>query len=328
MESVIQPQQSEALTEGRRIYLGNLLYSVMPADIEALLKELDLGHYERIHISVDPISGRNPGYCFVEFNAREDAERALTALDGAAIYNRIVKVGPCHPKSSSRDSIRRPEGTERTSSSSSSSSTFQRWGDWNGEKRAAKPNEQGPYGALHHLGEMRALPEGRRLYVGGLGPMADQGQNDQELRELFAGTNIPGSVAIGKRITPHPSTREKPGNNHHYCFIDFASEEDAEKAMKATSGKPYSGGFLRVSLAKGKMPTRDSEDGPPANDFVRPPPQRSTRGSYQASSPAGRTRNDPAEGRDERGVREERDGRQRVIMAASSWRRGPDPATQ
>ncbi|KAK3347097.1 hypothetical protein B0T25DRAFT_507800 [Lasiosphaeria hispida] len=319
MEPVIQPQQSEALTEGRRIYLGNLLYSVEPADIEALLKELDLGQYDKIHISVDPISGRNPGYCFVEFNAREDAERALTVLDGVAIYNRIVRVGPCHPKSSPRDSIRRPEGTERTSSSSS---TFQRWGDWKGEKRAAKPNEQGPYGALQHLGEMRALPEGRRLYVGGLGPMVDQEQNDQELRELFAGTNI---VAIGKRITPHPSTREKAGNNHHYCFIDFASEEDAEKAMRATSGKPYSGGFLRVSLAKGKMPTRESEDAPPANEFMRPPP---TRGSYQASSPASRTRNDPAEGRDKREVHEERDGRQRVIMAASSWRRGPDPATQ
>ncbi|KAK3363144.1 hypothetical protein B0T25DRAFT_575771 [Lasiosphaeria hispida] len=322
MESVIQPQQSEALAEGRRIYLGNLLYSVTPNDIEGLLQELDLGQYEKIHISVDPISGRNPGYCFVEFKAREDAERALTALDGVTIFNRIVKVGPCHPKSTSRDSTRRPDGAE---SRASSSSTFQRWGDWNGEKRAARPDEQGPYGALRHLGEMRSLPEGRRLYIGGLGPMIDQGQNEQELRELFAGAS--GVVAIGKRITPHPSTREKPGN-HHYCFIDFASEGDAERAMKAISGKPYAGGFLRVSLAKGKVPLRDSEDGPGTSDFVRPPPQRSTRGSYRPSSPAGRTRNEPVEGRDEREVREERDGRQRVIMAASSWRRGPDPATQ
>ncbi|KAK1829905.1 putative RNA recognition domain-containing protein [Podospora conica] len=187
-------QQSPALAEGRRIYVGNLLYSVTPTDIETLLQTAGFD-YENIHISIDPVSGRNPGYCFVEFKTPETADAALQTLNGVKVYDRALKVGPCAPKSNTpRDPTRRP--AERP--------TFERWGDWRGSREqsattppAGRSNserapQQGPYGALQHLDDMKAaqFQDGTRLYVGGLGKMIDQEHNDQEMRELFEGYDL------------------------------------------------------------------------------------------------------------------------------------------
>lgn len=196
------PRSSDAAAEGRRLYMGNLLYSVKPSDVEQVLEQTGF-QYDKIHISVDPISGRNPGYCFVEFLTKDEADRALTNLQGITVYDRPVKLGPCHPKSNTRsagaDSPRREPrsgsaGTWGSSSPSTNRPTFQRWGDWSGDRSPAPAaqNEQGPYGALKHLDEMKdgGRTDGKRLYVGGLGKMIDQEQNDAEIRELFAGFDV------------------------------------------------------------------------------------------------------------------------------------------
>ena len=190
----MNPQQSPALAEGRRVYVGNLLYSVTPADIETVLQMAGLD-YENIHISVDPVSGRNPGYCFVELKTQEMAAAALESLNGVKVYDRPLKVGPCTPKSNApRDPARRP--AERP--------TFERWGDWRGsrEQSATTPpagtstperaSQQGPHGAVQHLEDMKAagFQDGKRLYVGGLGKMIDQDHNDREMRELFEGFEL------------------------------------------------------------------------------------------------------------------------------------------
>ncbi|KAK0630241.1 hypothetical protein B0T17DRAFT_490185 [Bombardia bombarda] len=305
-----QAPQTDALAEGRRIYVGNLLYSVKPVDIETLLQETGFGQYEKIHISVDPISGRNPGYCFVEFTSVEEAERALTSLAGVTVFDRPVKVGPCHPKAASQR--REPAGARWGSSTSSPSPstapapTFQRWGDWSADKRKpAARDEQGPYGALKHLGEMKESdPDGRRVYVGGLGKMIDQSTNEEEIRELFAGYDI---IAIGKRITPHPSTRDKPGN-HHYCFLDFGSREEAERAVSALNGQVTPMGSLRVYIARGAAPPRRADEGTGSGDIIR-----------RTQSPRERVAR-LEQPRPDRDDKEERNNRQRVIMESRSWR--------
>ncbi|KAK3393522.1 hypothetical protein B0H63DRAFT_19233 [Podospora didyma] len=306
---------ADALAEGRRIYVGNLLYSVKPVDVEGLLKDIGFGTYEKIHISVDPISGRNPGYCFVEFPTREEAERALVALPGVSIFDRALKVGPCHPKSGGSSESRDRSSPRAPRDQQSRTTTFDRWGDWNGERKPVKPDEQGPYGALQHLASDN---DGLRLYVGGLGPMLDQAQNEAEIQALFEGFEY---VAIGKRITPHPSTQEKPGN-HHFCFVDFASAEEASRAIAETNGKSVPGGRLRVFVAKGKTPAKtndtpiDENTGAPARGFG------AGRGSYQPRPAFGarRSQNDQEETED---TRAERNSRQKAILESSSWRRGP-----
>ena len=173
MDSGSQTQQRDALSEGRRIYVGNLLYSIKPADVEDLMRQTGFDQsFEQLHISIDPVSGRNPGYCFVEFTTREEADRALEVLAGASLFNRAIKVGPCNPKSSSQR-----ESRWNSSRGDDYKPTFQRWGDWKGgedSQSGRREGEQGPQGAARHLDDRsRRNPEKAQLYIGGLGMMTD-----------------------------------------------------------------------------------------------------------------------------------------------------------
>ncbi|KAK4451398.1 hypothetical protein QBC34DRAFT_447624 [Podospora aff. communis PSN243] len=305
-------QQTDAVPEGRRIYVGNLQYSVTPTDVETVLRETGLGNFEKIHLTIDSESGRNSGYCFIEFPTREAAEQALITLEGIAIYDRLLRVGPCHPRtpSSRKYDNGRPV---------SEGPTAQRWGDWRAGARPVSKSDEPDARSQQREQQQHEPenPESKRLYVGGLGPMSNQEQNDVELREIFDGFQI---AAVGKRNAPHPSATEKPGN-HHYAFVDFVTSEDAEGARRAVGGKPYSGGRLRVFHAKARSP-KDSEDLVTA-DGAAASPQRNTR-TFQTSSPAGKTRGEGTPTRD----REERDGRQRVIMASNNWRTRAAPAAE
>lgn len=114
-------------------------------------------------------------------------------------------------------------------------------------------------------------------------------------------------MTIGKRIAPNPLSRPQNGSgSHHYCFVDFASEDEAERAMTATNGRPILGGTLRVYPAKSKAPVREAEDG----SSYRPRGERTerTERTERAERPA-RTDRNPE--------------RQREILGARSWRAGP-----
>ncbi|KAK2730762.1 RNA recognition motif containing protein [Colletotrichum kahawae] len=226
-------EQPAALLEGRRIYLGNLLYVVRPVEIEDTLKDNDFGNFEKIVISIDPVNGRNPGYCFVDFVERADAERALSSLC-VDIRGRPVKVGPCEPKRQRQ----------------------RRWGNWTGQQEpGAEGTGDSPYEAMGHFDKAVGTDgDGRRLYIGGLTRMIDQQHAQQEMRDILAGFN---PKEIGKRVTPHVETRSKPGN-HHYCFVDFETVEEAAAVIKALNGKEYAGGALQVSVAQ-RIPVRIRE---------------------------------------------------------------------
>lgn len=124
--------------------------------------------------------------------------------------------------------------------------------------------------------------------------------------------NQPNSVAIGKRITPHLSTRTLPGN-HHYCFVYFGSDQEAERAIRALNGKPVEGGELRVSRSKNKSPAFHALLGSGSAS------QSSADGPDGGPSPG--RRDEQGQDRD-RGEQRERSDRQRAIMASSNWRSG------
>ena len=50
-------------------------------------------------MSIDPFSGRNPSYCFVELVNKEQADQAIAELNGKPILGRPVKIGPSFAKS-------------------------------------------------------------------------------------------------------------------------------------------------------------------------------------------------------------------------------------
>lgn len=176
-------EDSDALTEGRRIYLGNILYHVRPEQITEALQEQGFGEddVDQIHISVDPVTGRNPGYCFVEFETKETAETALERMVGVLILGRPLKTGPCKPKAwQSRDKQARQYRP-----------TFERWGNWNSDgSRGVQVSGQGPIGAEEHLIEVVQKEQRYRVFVGGLGKMINQAENDKELRAIFDGFKV------------------------------------------------------------------------------------------------------------------------------------------
>lgn len=173
-------EESDALKEGRRIYLGNILYHVRPEQITEAFHEQGFveDDIDQIHISVDPVTGRNPGYCFVEFESKEAADAALERMMGFPILGRPLKTGPCKPKAWQSQGKQARQYRP----------TFERWGNWNGD--GVQLSGQGPVGAEEHLMEVIQKEQRYRVFVGGLGKMINQAENDKELRAIFEGFKV------------------------------------------------------------------------------------------------------------------------------------------
>ncbi|KAM0513644.1 hypothetical protein ACHAPE_007694 [Trichoderma viride] len=214
---------------------GNLHYVLKSEDIEEFLIANGFDDIENIHMSIDAVSSRNPGYCFVDFAQRPTAERALTSLQ-ASLRGREIKVGPCEPRKRRNENGR--------------SGFQQRTNEWRGapggDDGQQYQSEQRPRRDFNRSEEVVDESQGKRLYVGGLAKMGDQDQNDQEMMGIFTGFN---PSYIGKRIAPHDSSRS-PAGTYYYCFVDFETQDEAQAAMQALDGAEYDGSALKVSLAK------------------------------------------------------------------------------
>jgi RNA recognition motif-containing protein len=170
--------------EGRRIYLGNLLYSTKVEDVTAFLADNGFPSVVNVHISIDRFTGRNPGYCFIEFADKAAADDAMEKLEGVPLFDRPVKCRPCQPKGNQRQASRWPREEGRDEGSTPGNN---RWGNWgrpsgeSGDRPAFVPRNSGS-----GIGQIsKAQEEGRQLYVGGLPRMLDQAENDVEMRDIF-----------------------------------------------------------------------------------------------------------------------------------------------
>lgn len=250
-DSIRQPldsQQAEkTVEEGRRVYVGNLPYEATVKDIESLFVALAEG-VEAINMSVDPMTGRNPSYCFVDFKTKHLAERAMEEYNGQEYLRRPLKVKPGVKSSGGAGTTRfnRPEDNSSTSSSRTPTRAaddrpaFDRWRPLETQDRVDK-----------------AVPEGRRLYVGGLPRFPSQTDAEAEITKLFASHQLTFEV-ISKVKSAHESTFGKEGN-HNYCFVDMSTARDADTAVAALNGVDRWGWRLRVSRASGSPSTKVTE---------------------------------------------------------------------
>lgn len=85
------PKSDQALEEGRRIYVGNLPYAAQIADIRDLFIHVE-DSIQDINMPVDPLTGQNPSYCFVDFTSKAGANKALQNYDGMKFMGRHLKV--------------------------------------------------------------------------------------------------------------------------------------------------------------------------------------------------------------------------------------------
>src|SRR3954467_4102164 len=75
---------------GKRLYVGNLSYSVTEADLREVFAEA--GTVEDIKVVLDRDTGRPRGFAFVEMSSDAEASKATEVLNGRDIQGRAINV--------------------------------------------------------------------------------------------------------------------------------------------------------------------------------------------------------------------------------------------
>lgn len=81
---------------GKKLYVGNLAYTVTGADLERLFAPH--GTVESAQVITDRDSGRSKGFGFVEMSSQAEAQAAITALNGQEQDGRALTVNEAKPK--------------------------------------------------------------------------------------------------------------------------------------------------------------------------------------------------------------------------------------
>ncbi|KAL4803170.1 hypothetical protein BDV18DRAFT_44169 [Aspergillus unguis] len=247
----------QAISEGRRLYVGNMPYTAKGDDVKALFEK---GGFEvsRIDIAIDPFSSRNPSYCFVDLSTKESAERAMAELDGADLAGRPVRIKPGVVKSAS-ERQQQQDGSPRRDRTTSNSSPFNgdRWRRDGNSTSTTTPTKTGLFANSGSNSNTNADPS-KRLYVGSLPRLTEQDDITGKITEFFKDYTV---TNVSKLFTPHPAKRFEPGD-HYYLFVDFASVDETQNAMAALNGAqgPW-GGPIRVQRARGETWKNESGSG-------------------------------------------------------------------
>ncbi|EFQ99770.1 hypothetical protein MGYG_02783 [Nannizzia gypsea CBS 118893] len=244
-----------AIVERRRLYVGNMPYMAKKEDVV----ELFGGHgedeasspynIERINISIDPFTGRNPSYCFVDLKTADQARKAMADLNGKLMLGRPVKVNPGIPRADLQPPLGRRDLDLDTSEFREKSTEQQQQQQQQAETYPPKfvfERWTRDDASKHWYGY---AAEGRRLFVGGLPRMRNQPTVDYEIRKVFYGFNI---EAISKVIISNKDRLPLSGSQYYYVFVDLESAEEADKALKALDGvSAIYGNRLNIKKARG-----------------------------------------------------------------------------
>ncbi|KAL8925799.1 MAG: hypothetical protein Q9208_003296 [Pyrenodesmia sp. 3 TL-2023] len=171
-----------------------------------------------MNTSIDPYSGRNPSYGFVELASKAQADSAMQELNGKSLLGRPVKLGPGIASSEKRKptSQSAPRGFRMRPA-------FDRW------TRTDESNHFEGYS-----------DQGRRVWVGGLPKMGSHYAVDADVPRLSA-----------KSSSQQPQRRAiLKAWDHRYLFVDFPSVDEARRAISATDSRYAWGVKIRVRPAE------------------------------------------------------------------------------
>ena len=79
------------------IYVGNLAFSTSSADLRTLFAEF--GEVTDAQVIADRDTGRSRGFGFVEMPTAEEAQKAISELNGRHVDGRDLKVNTARPRS-------------------------------------------------------------------------------------------------------------------------------------------------------------------------------------------------------------------------------------
>jgi len=80
----------------KRLYVGNLSYSVTEEELRALFEQV--GATEKVTVITDRESGRSKGFGFVEMTTDELAQEAIRRLNGSNFQTRTLTVNEAKPR--------------------------------------------------------------------------------------------------------------------------------------------------------------------------------------------------------------------------------------
>jgi cold-inducible RNA-binding protein len=78
------------------IFVGNLSYQTSQDDLYNAFATY--GSVERVSIVTDRETGQSRGFAFVEMSESQDAQTAITHLNGAELHGRTLNVNEARPK--------------------------------------------------------------------------------------------------------------------------------------------------------------------------------------------------------------------------------------
>jgi RNA recognition motif-containing protein len=81
---------------GKKLYVGNLPYSVRDSDLEDLFAAH--GAVQSAQVIIERDTGRSKGFGFVEMSNDQEAQDAITALNGREMEGRTLTVNEARPK--------------------------------------------------------------------------------------------------------------------------------------------------------------------------------------------------------------------------------------
>jgi len=81
---------------GKKLYVGNLAYSVSSSDLEQIFSSH--GTVESAEVINDRTTGRSKGFGFVEMSSEEEAGQAIESLNGQDHGGRSLTVSEAKPR--------------------------------------------------------------------------------------------------------------------------------------------------------------------------------------------------------------------------------------
>ena len=85
---------------GKKLYVGNLGYGVSSSDLEGLLASF--GSVRSAEVIADRDTGRSKGFGFVEMSNDQEAQAAITGLNGKEHDGRALTVNEAKPREERR----------------------------------------------------------------------------------------------------------------------------------------------------------------------------------------------------------------------------------
>ena len=79
-----------------KLYVGNLSFDTSAQDLDEMFGEV--GTVESTNVIEDRDTGRSRGFAFVEMSTKEEAQDAISQLNGKEIDGRELKVNEAKPR--------------------------------------------------------------------------------------------------------------------------------------------------------------------------------------------------------------------------------------